>query len=133
MTDRKLLRQEAGGLKLHADLSALASYHCNDMVVDSRGRGDKALDQYGEVSTPQAMAELAWKFHQQYGYRVHKLKAGVLRPESTAACALALESPLPPHPASVSSVAAIASREIPAASLKFARRPISICQQTTIP
>src|SRR5512146_191605 len=38
MTDRKLLRQEAGALKLHADLSALASYHCNDMVVDSRGR-----------------------------------------------------------------------------------------------
>ena len=38
MTDRKLLRQEAGGLKLHADLSALASFHCNDMVVDSRGR-----------------------------------------------------------------------------------------------
>src|SRR6202790_1613138 len=38
MTDRKLLRQEAGGLKLHADLSKLASYHCNDMVVDGRGR-----------------------------------------------------------------------------------------------
>ena len=38
MTDRKLLRQEPGGLKLHADLSALASYHCNDMVVDGRGR-----------------------------------------------------------------------------------------------
>jgi sugar lactone lactonase YvrE len=38
MTDRKLLRLERDGLKLHADLSALASYHCNDMVVDSRGR-----------------------------------------------------------------------------------------------
>ncbi len=38
MTDRKLLRQENGGLKQHADLSGLASYHCNDMVVDSRGR-----------------------------------------------------------------------------------------------
>jgi sugar lactone lactonase YvrE len=38
MTDRKLLRQEPGGLALHADLSGLASYHCNDMVVDARGR-----------------------------------------------------------------------------------------------
>jgi glucarate dehydratase len=50
-------------------------------MVDSRGKGDKALDQYGEVRTPEAMAELAWKFHQKYGYRVHKLKAGVLKPE----------------------------------------------------
>jgi glucarate dehydratase len=27
------------------------------------------------------MAEMAWQFHQRWGYRVHKLKAGVLRPE----------------------------------------------------
>jgi sugar lactone lactonase YvrE len=40
MTDRKVMRMERGGgaLKLHADLSALAPYHCNDMVVDSGGR-----------------------------------------------------------------------------------------------
>lgn len=40
MTDRKLMRMERGGsaLKLHADLSALAPYHCNDMVVDTKGR-----------------------------------------------------------------------------------------------
>ena len=50
-------------------------------LVDSRGRGDKALDQWGEVRTPEAMAELSWQFHQKFGYRVHKLKAGVLRPE----------------------------------------------------
>jgi len=50
-------------------------------VVDRRGRSDKALDPYGEVRTPEAMAELAWKFHQQYGFRVHKLKAGVLPPD----------------------------------------------------
>jgi glucarate dehydratase len=50
-------------------------------LVDSRGRGDKALDQYGEVRTPETMAELAWKLHQKYGYRVHKLKAGVLKPD----------------------------------------------------
>ncbi len=50
-------------------------------IVDGRGTGDKALDQYGEVRTPEAMADLAWKLHQKYGYRVHKLKAGVLKPE----------------------------------------------------
>jgi glucarate dehydratase len=50
-------------------------------LVDTRGRGDKALDPYGEVRTPEAMAELAWKLHQKYGYRVHKLKAGVLKPD----------------------------------------------------
>ncbi|MGC1677844.1 MAG: SMP-30/gluconolactonase/LRE family protein [Candidatus Binataceae bacterium] len=39
MTDRKLMRMERGGaLKIHADLSALAPFHCNDMVVDSKGR-----------------------------------------------------------------------------------------------
>jgi len=50
-------------------------------VVDSRGKGDNALDQWGEVRTPETMAEMAWKLHQKYGYRVHKLKAGVLKPE----------------------------------------------------
>jgi sugar lactone lactonase YvrE len=39
MRDRRLLRREPGGaLVVHADLSALASYHCNDMVVDAHGR-----------------------------------------------------------------------------------------------
>ena len=39
MTDRKLLRRETDGtLSTHADLSTLARFHCNDMVVDERGR-----------------------------------------------------------------------------------------------
>ena len=38
MTDRRLLRYGDGKLELHADLSHLASYYCNDMVVDGRGR-----------------------------------------------------------------------------------------------
>jgi sugar lactone lactonase YvrE len=39
MEDRKLLRREAdGGLVTHADLSGIAAYHCNDMVVDAAGR-----------------------------------------------------------------------------------------------
>jgi glucarate dehydratase len=50
-------------------------------IVDGRGRGSQALDAWGEVRTPAAMAELAWQFHQKFGFRVHKLKAGVLDPE----------------------------------------------------
>ncbi|HJL60801.1 MAG TPA: SMP-30/gluconolactonase/LRE family protein [Pseudomonadales bacterium] len=39
MLDRKLLRQEAdGSLVEHADLNSVATYHCNDMVVDGAGR-----------------------------------------------------------------------------------------------
>jgi len=38
MTDRRVLRLESDGLVEHADLSELATFHCNDMVVDDRGR-----------------------------------------------------------------------------------------------
>src|SRR5438093_6565704 len=38
MTDRRLLRLEGGRLVVHADLSGLATFHCNDMVVDADGR-----------------------------------------------------------------------------------------------
>lgn len=38
MRERKLLRWVDGKTKEHADLSALASFHCNDMVVDAQGR-----------------------------------------------------------------------------------------------
>ena len=38
MEDRRLLRLDAGGLVEIADLSTLASFHCNDMVVDGHGR-----------------------------------------------------------------------------------------------
>ena len=38
MTDRKLLRLDRDGLKMVADMSKLAPFHCNDMVVDAAGR-----------------------------------------------------------------------------------------------
>jgi sugar lactone lactonase YvrE len=38
MTDRRLLRLEAGALVEVADLTSLATFHCNDMVVDEQGR-----------------------------------------------------------------------------------------------
>ncbi|MCZ6617913.1 MAG: SMP-30/gluconolactonase/LRE family protein [Gammaproteobacteria bacterium] len=38
MTDRRLLRFDGTNLTTHADLSGLASYHCNDMVVAATGQ-----------------------------------------------------------------------------------------------
>jgi sugar lactone lactonase YvrE len=38
MRDRKLMRLDRDGLKTAADLSKLAPFDCNDMVVDGRGR-----------------------------------------------------------------------------------------------
>ena len=39
MLDRKVLRRERdGSLVEHADLNAIATFHCNDMVVDAMGR-----------------------------------------------------------------------------------------------
>jgi sugar lactone lactonase YvrE len=39
MTRRQVLRRSpAGEISLHADLSDLATFHCNDMVVDAAGR-----------------------------------------------------------------------------------------------
>jgi sugar lactone lactonase YvrE len=39
MTKRRLLRRGADGrISLHADLSGVADFHCNDMVVDAAGR-----------------------------------------------------------------------------------------------
>ncbi len=38
MHRRQLLRTDPDGIKLHADLAAVAAYHTNDMVVDAQGR-----------------------------------------------------------------------------------------------
>jgi glucarate dehydratase len=50
-------------------------------LVDKRGRGDKALDPWGEVRSAESMADLAAKFRDRFGFRVFKLKGGVLKPE----------------------------------------------------
>lgn len=51
MIDRKLLRREQDGtLVVHADLSGIATWHCNDMVVDAAGRayvGNFGFDLHG--------------------------------------------------------------------------------------
>jgi sugar lactone lactonase YvrE len=52
MEDRRLLRLDDDGLNEVADLSALAKFHINDMVVDTYGRayiGNFGFDLYAEV------------------------------------------------------------------------------------
>lgn len=49
-------------------------------LKDDRGSGAMALDDWAEVRTPAQMADLAAKFRQRFGFRVFKLKAGVLPP-----------------------------------------------------
>ena len=59
MEDRRLLRLEPQGLVQHADLSGLATYHCNDMVTDARGRsyvGNFGFDLHARA--PQRDAEI---------------------------------------------------------------------------
>lgn len=59
MTDRRLLRYDGYELALHSDLSELASFTCNDMVVDAQGRayvGNFGFDLHNRA--PQAPAEL---------------------------------------------------------------------------
>ena len=58
MTDRQLLRLHEEEMTLFADLSDLASFHCNDMVVDSKGNA--YIEYFGApIATPAAkLAEI---------------------------------------------------------------------------
>lgn len=54
MEDRRLLRMQDGRLVEHADLSKLAPFHCNDMVVDGNGNafvGNFGFDLHGGKPT----------------------------------------------------------------------------------
>lgn len=63
MLDRRVLRQETDGrLVEHADLNNIATWHCNDMVVDEHGRayvGNFGFDTHGGVEPePAALAKV---------------------------------------------------------------------------
>jgi glucarate dehydratase len=53
----------------------------DERLVDARGKGDRALDPWGEVRSAEAMTRLAAGFREKYGFRVLKLKGGVLEPD----------------------------------------------------
>jgi sugar lactone lactonase YvrE len=62
MEDRRLLRLDPAGLTEVADLSRLATFHCNDMVVDAAGRayvGNFGFDLHGGATPVPAVIALA--------------------------------------------------------------------------
>ena len=62
MQRRQVLRLDAGGFVLHADLSGIAAFHCNDMVVDADGRayvGEFGFDLDAEINARGTMGVLA--------------------------------------------------------------------------
>lgn len=89
-TGRRLCELLGGPVREKVEFAAYLFYRyasdhptvlADQRIVDGRGKGDKALDQWGDVRSPQAMAEMSWKFHQKWGFRAQKLKAGVLPPQ----------------------------------------------------
>ncbi|MEN3357919.1 MAG: hypothetical protein V7637_1901 [Mycobacteriales bacterium] len=50
MHDRRVLRLDPDGLRVHAELSGLASWHTNDMLVDPAGRA--YVGNFGDASAP---------------------------------------------------------------------------------
>ncbi len=93
-TGRRLCELLGGPVREEVDFAAYLFYRyaadhpkllADPRLVDQRGRGDLALDDWGEVRTPEAMVEMAARFHQRWGFRVLKLKAGVLSPDAELA------------------------------------------------
>ncbi len=63
MTRRRVLRRSPDGrMSVHADLSGIATFHCNDMVVDSSGRayvGNFGFDLHHELAARGEQSVLA--------------------------------------------------------------------------
>ncbi len=88
-TNRKLCELLGGPVRSEVEFAAYLFYRYaaddrrvlqDRRTVDSRGGGDQALDQWGEVRTADAMVRMAEGFRRRWGFRVYKLKAGVLDP-----------------------------------------------------
>jgi glucarate dehydratase len=90
VTGRRLCELLGGPVREEVEFAAYLFYRyaadhpkllADRRVVDRRGRGDRALDNWGEVRTPETMVREAERFHKTWGFRVFKLKGGVLPPE----------------------------------------------------
>ncbi len=91
MTDRLLLRLEHDAFVVHADLSEIATFHCNDMVVDAHGRAyvgnfgfdlDAAITS-GDFAGALAAYEGAALARVDPDGSVHTAAAGLLFPNGT--------------------------------------------------
>lgn len=89
-TGRRLCELLGGPVREEVEFAAYLFYRfaadraellADPRIADGRGRGEKALDAWGEVRSPEAMATMAAGFRDRWGFRVFKLKAGVLSPD----------------------------------------------------
>ena len=90
-TGRRLCEMIGGPVRESVEFAAYLFYRyaadhpvilADPHLVDVRGRGERALDAWGEVRSPEAMAAMAARFRDRWGFRVFKLKGGVLAPEA---------------------------------------------------
>src|SRR5262245_2329673 len=89
-TGRRLCELLGGPVREEVEFSAYLFYRyaadhpkllADPHLVDNRGKGDRALDDWGEVRTTEAMLKEAERFRSTWGFRVFKLKGGVLPPD----------------------------------------------------
>jgi glucarate dehydratase len=89
-TGRRLCELIGGPVRDEVEFSAYLFYRyaaddprllADPRLVDARGRGEKSLDDWGEVRTPEAMVAEAEGFRKKWGFRVFKLKGGYLSPD----------------------------------------------------
>jgi glucarate dehydratase len=89
-TGRRLCELVGGPVRESVEVAAYLFYRyaadhpvilADPHLADARGRGDRALDGWGEVRSPEAMAAMAARFRDRWGFRFFKLKGGVLAPE----------------------------------------------------
>src|SRR5579883_869666 len=90
-TGRRLCELVGGPVRESVEFAAYLFYRyaadhpvilADPHLADTRGRGERALDDWGEVRSPEAMAAIAARFRDRWGFRVFKLKGGVLAPEA---------------------------------------------------
>lgn len=89
-TGRRLCELLGGPVRDEVEFAAYLFYRyasdnpkllADKRIVDARGSGDRALDDWGEVRTPEAMVRETLGFQKKWGFRVFKLKGGYLSPE----------------------------------------------------
>ncbi|MEZ6145785.1 MAG: enolase C-terminal domain-like protein [Planctomycetaceae bacterium] len=89
-TDQSLSRLLGGPVRDEVEFAAYLFFRYaadhprvfdDEHLADNRGDGDKALDDWGEVRTPEAMADMAKRWRERFGFKAMKLKAGVLPPD----------------------------------------------------
>src|SRR5262245_41235721 len=89
-TGRRLCELLGGPVRDRVEFAAYLFYRfaadhpkllADPRIADGRGRGEKGLDDWGEVRSPKAMVETTRRFVKQWGFRALKLKGGVLPPD----------------------------------------------------